>query len=75
MGVDGLESNPDKTAVLGLFEQGIRSYVRSEFQSAAEFFKKALAKAEGNAYLNAYLQKSIQMEEQQIGELFQEASN
>ncbi|HXL72566.1 MAG TPA: hypothetical protein VN963_02975, partial [bacterium] len=72
VGVDGLESNPDKTAILGLFEQGIRSYVKGDFQSAAESFKKALSKAEGNAYLNAYLQKAIQMEEQQIGELYQE---
>jgi twitching motility protein PilT len=72
VGVDGLESNPDKTAVLGLFEQGIRSYVKGDFQSSAESLKKALAKAEGNVYLNAYLQKAIQMEEQQINELYQE---
>lgn len=72
VGVDGLESNPDKTAILGLFEQGIRSYVKGDFQSAAESFKKALSRAEGNAYLNAYLQKAVQMEEQQINELYQE---
>ncbi len=72
VGVDGLESNPDKTAILGLFEQGIRGYVKGNFQSAAEYFKKALSKAEGNAYLNAYLQKALQMQEQQINEIYQE---
>jgi twitching motility protein PilT len=72
VGVDGLETNPDKTAILGLFEQGIRSYVKSDFQAAGETFKRALSKAEGNAYLNAYLQKAIQMDEQQINELYQE---
>ncbi|HVZ81974.1 MAG TPA: PilT/PilU family type 4a pilus ATPase [bacterium] len=72
-GVDGLDGNPEKDQVLALFEQGVRSYVRSDFQTAIDFFKKALTKAEGNAYLNAYLQKSTQMLEQQIVEIVQEA--
>lgn len=71
-GVEGLEGNPETQNILALFEQGVRSYVRSDFQTAIEFFKKALAKADGNAYLNAYLQKSLQMEEQQVEELFHE---
>ena len=72
-GVEGLESNPEKEPILNLFEQGVRSYVRSDFQTAMEFFKKALSKADGNAYLNAYLQKSNQMLEQQINEIYQGA--
>jgi tetratricopeptide (TPR) repeat protein len=72
VGVDGLEGNPDKTAILGLFEQGIRGYVKGDFQSAGDYFKKALSKAEGNAYLNAYLQKAVQMQENQIQELYDE---
>ncbi len=71
-GVEGLEGNPETQNVLALFEQGIRSYVRSDFQTAIEFFKKALVKADGNAYLNAYLEKSLQMEEQQVEELFRQ---
>ena len=73
-GVDGIDDNPEKPAILNLFEQGVRSYVRSDFQMAADFFKKALSKAEGNGYLNAYLQKSVQMQEQQILEFLQEGS-
>lgn len=73
-GVDGLDGNPEKDVVLGLFEQGVRSYVRSDFQTAIEFFKKGLSKAEGNAYLNAYHQKSMQMLDQQITEILQEAA-
>jgi twitching motility protein PilT len=72
--VDGLDSNPDKAAILALFEQGIRSYVKADFRSAADSFKKGLSKAEGNVYLNAYLQKAIQMEEHQIRELYQEGT-
>jgi len=72
VGVDGLESNPDKTAILGMFEQGIRSYVKGDFQSAAESFKRGLSKAEGNVYLNAYLQKAVQMEENQVQEIYNE---
>jgi twitching motility protein PilT len=71
-GVDGVEGNADKQTILSLFEQGVRTYVRGDFQTAIEFFKKALSKAEGNAYLTAYLQKSQQMLEQQIVDLFQE---
>jgi tetratricopeptide (TPR) repeat protein len=71
-GVDGLDGNPEKDQILGMFEQGVRSYVRSDFQTAIEFFKKALTRAEGNAYLNAYLQKSSQMMDQQIAEIFQD---
>jgi len=71
-GVEGLEANPEKEAVLKLFDQGVRGYVRSDFQMAIEFFKKALSKADGNAYLSAYLQKSGQMLEQQINEFYQE---
>jgi twitching motility protein PilT len=71
-GVDGLDVNPEKQVILNLFEQGVRSYVRSDFQTAMDFFKKAISKADGNAYLNAYLQKSGQMLEQQIGEFFQD---
>jgi tetratricopeptide (TPR) repeat protein len=74
-GVEGLETNPEKEPVLNLFEQGVRSYVRSDFQTSIEFFKKALSKADGNAYLGAYLQKSQQMLEQQINEFYQEAWN
>lgn len=73
-GVDGLDGNPEKDSILGMFEQGVRSYVRSDFQTAIEFFKKALTRAEGNAYLNAYLQKSSQMMDQQIAEIFQDGS-
>ena len=72
-GVEGLESNPEKEPILNLFEQGVRSYVRSDFQTSIEFFKKALSKADGNAYLSAYLQKSSQMLEQQINEMYQAA--
>lgn len=72
-GVEGLDANPEKPNVLALFEQGVRSYVRSDFQTAIEFFKKGLSKAEGNTYLGAYLQKSNQMLEAQINEIFQEA--
>jgi tetratricopeptide (TPR) repeat protein len=72
VGVDGLEANPDKTAILGMFEQGIRSYVKGDFQSAAESFKRGLSKAEGNVYLNAYLQKAVQMEENQVQEFYDE---
>ena len=71
-GVDGIDANPEKQVILSLFEQGVRSYVRSDFQTAIDFFKKAISKADGNAYLNAYLQKSIQMEEQQISEFLQD---
>lgn len=74
-GVEGLEANPEKEPILNLFEQGVRSYVRSDFQTAIEFFKKALSKADGNSYLSAYLQKSNQMLEQQINEMYQEAWN
>jgi tetratricopeptide (TPR) repeat protein len=73
-GVEGLEANPEKTAVLGFYEQGVRSYIHSDFQSAIDFFKKGLAKAAGNVHLNAYLQKSIHMQEQQIVEFLQEAA-
>ena len=72
-GVDGLEGNPDKDDVLKLFEQGVRCYIRSDFQTAIEFFRKAYAKADGNAYLTAYLQKSTQMLESQTQEIFQDA--
>jgi tetratricopeptide (TPR) repeat protein len=71
-GVEGIELNPEKENVLGLFEQGVRSYVRGDFQTAMEFFKKAAGKADGNSYLSAYLQKSAQMLEDQINEIFQE---
>lgn len=71
-GVEGVDSNPERDAILNMFEQGVRYYVRSDFQTAIDFFKKALTRAEGNTYLNAYLQKSMQMLEQQIGEFFQE---
>jgi tetratricopeptide (TPR) repeat protein len=71
--VDGLEGNPDKDDVLKLFEQGVRCYIRSDFQTAIEFFRKAYAKADGNAYLTAYLQKSMQMLESQTQEIFQDA--
>ncbi len=71
-GVEGTDSNPEKENILALFEQGVRSYVRSDFQTAIEFFKKALGKAEENSYLNAYLQKSSQMLEQQIAEFYQD---
>src|SRR5581483_8914681 len=37
-GVEGLEANPERDTILSLFEQGIRSYVRSDFQTAIEFF-------------------------------------
>ncbi len=74
-GVEGLEANPEKEPILNLFEQGVRSYVRSDFQTSIEFFKKALSKADGNSYLSAYLQKSQQMLEQQINEMFQEGWN
>ncbi len=74
-GVEGLEANPEKEPILNLFEQGVRSYVRSDFQTAMEFFKKAISKADGNAYLNAYLQKTTQMHELQINEIFQEGWN
>jgi len=72
VGVDGLDDNPDKPTILGLFEQGIRSYVKGDFQSATDFFKRGLSKAEGNVYLNAYLQKAIHMQDQQIKEFYQE---
>ncbi len=72
-GVDGIDANPEKQVILNLFEQGVRSYVRSDFQTAMDFFKKGLSKADGNAYLSAYLQKSSQMQEQQVAEFFQEA--
>ncbi|MGH7738872.1 MAG: PilT/PilU family type 4a pilus ATPase, partial [bacterium] len=71
-GVEGVDSNPDKATILALFEQGARSYVRGDFQTAGDFFKKALGRAEGNAYLTAYLQKSQQMLEQQIQDVFEE---
>jgi tetratricopeptide (TPR) repeat protein len=71
-GVDGIDANPEKTMILNLFEQGVRSYVRSDFQTATEFFKKALTKADGNSYLSAYLQKSSQMQEEQISEFLQD---
>jgi len=72
VGVDGLDGNPEKAIVLGLFEQGIRGYVKGDFQSATEFFKRGLTKAEGNVYLNAYLQKATQMQEVQIKEFYDE---
>jgi tetratricopeptide (TPR) repeat protein len=72
-GVDGLEGNQEKEGILKLFEQGVRCYIRSDFQTAIEFFRKAYAKADGNAYLTAYLQKSTQMLEAQIQEIFQDA--
>jgi tetratricopeptide (TPR) repeat protein len=72
-GVDGLEGNPEKDDVLKLFEQGVRCYIRSDFQTSIEFFRKAYAKADGNAYLTAYLQKSMQMLEAQTQEVFQDA--
>jgi twitching motility protein PilT len=71
-GVDGLEGNPEKDNVLKLFEQGVRCYIRSDFQTAIEFFRKAYGKADGNAYLTAYLQKSTQMLEAQIQEIYQD---
>ena len=71
-GVEGIEANPEKPLILNLFEQGVRSYVRSDFQTAIDFFKKASSKADGNSYLNAYLQKSNQMLEQQVEEFYQE---
>ncbi len=71
-GVDGIDANPEKQVILNLFEQGVRSYVRCDFQTAMDFFKKALSRADGNAYLNAYYQKSSQMQEQQVSEFFQE---
>ncbi|HJT23380.1 MAG TPA: tetratricopeptide repeat protein, partial [bacterium] len=71
-GVDGIDDNPEKQMVLNLFEQGVKSYIRSDFQSAIDFFKRALSRAEANAYLGAYLQKSGQMQEQQLSEFFQE---
>ena len=70
-GVEGIDLNPEKETILGLFEQGVRSYVRGDFQTAIEFFKKATGKAEGNTYLAAYLQKSTQMLEDQINDIFQ----
>ncbi|HTA76393.1 MAG TPA: PilT/PilU family type 4a pilus ATPase [bacterium] len=72
VGVDGLDGNPEKAIVLGLFEQGIRGYVKGDFQSATEFFKRGLSKAEGNVYLNAYLQKATQMQDVQLKEFYQE---
>jgi tetratricopeptide (TPR) repeat protein len=72
VGVDGLDGNPEKAIVLGLFEQGIRGYVKGDFQSATEFFKRGLSKAEGNVYLNAYLQKATQMQDVQIKEFYEE---
>jgi twitching motility protein PilT len=74
VGVDGLDGNPDKNIILGLFEQGIRGYVKGDFQSATEFFKRGLSKAEGNVYLNAYLQKATQMQEVQIKEFYEEGA-
>ena len=71
-GVDGLEGNPEKDTVLKMFEQAVRCYIRSDFQTAIEFFRKAYGKAEGNAYLTAYLQKSTQMLEGQVNEFYQE---
>jgi tetratricopeptide (TPR) repeat protein len=71
-GVEGIELNPEKENILGLFEQGVRSYVRGDFQTAMDFFKKAAGKADGNVYLGAYVQKSSQMLEDQINEIFQE---
>ena len=71
-GVDGIDDNPEKQMILNLFEQGVKGYIRSDFQTAIDFFKRALSRAEGNAYLNAYLQKSAQMQEQQLAEFFQE---
>ncbi len=71
-GVDGLEENPEKDLILKLFEQGVKCYIRSDFQTAIEFFRKAYDKAEGNAYLTAYLQKSSQMLETQVNEVYQE---
>jgi tetratricopeptide (TPR) repeat protein len=71
-GVDGIDANPEKQMILNLFEQGVKSYIRSDFQTAMDFFKRALSRAEGNAYLNAYLQKSAQMQEQQLSDFFQE---
>lgn len=40
VGVDGLDGNPDKTVILSLFEQAIRSYVKGDFQGAAEFLNE-----------------------------------
>jgi twitching motility protein PilT len=71
-GIEGIEMNPEKENISGLFEQGVRSYVRGDFQTALEFFKKAVGKADGNSYLTAYLQKSNQMLEEQINQIFQE---
>jgi tetratricopeptide (TPR) repeat protein len=71
-GVEGIDLNPEKENILGLFEQGVRGYVRGDFQTAMDFFKKAAGKADGNPYLNAYLQKSSQMLEDQINEIFQD---
>jgi tetratricopeptide (TPR) repeat protein len=71
-GVDGVDANPEKQVILNLFEQGVKSYVRSDFQTAIDFFKKAVSKADGNAYLDAYLKKSIQMLDQQTAEVYGE---
>src|SRR5579871_2536866 len=72
-GVDGIDANPEKQVILNLFEQGVKSYIRSDFQTAMDFFKRGLSKAEGNAYLTAYMQKSAQMQEQQVAEFYQDA--
>ncbi len=72
VGVDGLDGNPEKAIILGMFEQGVKSYVKGDFQTATDFFKRGLGKAEGNVYLNAYLQKAVHMEEQQIKEFYEE---
>jgi len=71
-GVEGIDGNPEKDAILGLFEQGVRSYIRNDFQMAIEFFRRATEKAPGNAYLSAYQQKSAQMLENQMTEFYQE---
>jgi tetratricopeptide (TPR) repeat protein len=71
-GVEGVDGLPEKDAILGLFEQGVRCYIRNDFQMAIEFFRKASEKAPGNAYLTAYQQKSVQMLETQMAEFYQE---
>jgi tetratricopeptide (TPR) repeat protein len=71
-GVDGLEENLEKESILKLFEQGVKCYIRSDFATAIEYFRKGYSKAEGNAYLSAYLQKSSQMLEAQVAEAYQE---
>lgn len=73
-GVDGLEGHPEKEKILALYDQGVRAYVRNDFLTGIEFFKKALEKAPDNAYLKAYLDKSLEMMEYQIQEFLQEGA-